>query len=140
MMNLLLNFESYDQTTKDQDVYMPDEKLIHFNLGFLKLNFIGKLRLTQNRDKTQNKPEIKSGIDTPMNTYGIVEEDLYIKFDKPVYIKNIYARLHKADDLFNDKPQENNIVGYRKDKEIISAKLDSNNYNWVMTINLKNII
>jgi hypothetical protein len=42
MMNLLLNFESYDPQTMIKDVYMPEEKIVNFNVGYLKFNFKGK--------------------------------------------------------------------------------------------------
>ncbi len=67
MMNLLLNFESFDQTTVDKDVYMQEEKVVHFNVGYIKLTFIGKLRLTQ-----ENK--LKTGKDQPSKTYGVVDD------------------------------------------------------------------
>lgn len=70
MMNLLLNFESYDQTTKTKDAYMPEEKVVNFNIGFIKINFIGKLRVTMDRGDDLpvdlNKP--------PYRSYGVVED------------------------------------------------------------------
>jgi hypothetical protein len=69
-MNLLLNFESYDQTTAIKDTYMPEEKIVQFNIGFIKLNFKGKLRITADRDDMKpvdvNNP--------PVRSYGVVEE------------------------------------------------------------------
>jgi len=70
VMNLLLNFESYDQTTATKDTYMPEEKIVQFNIGFIKLNFKGKLRITADRD-------IKNHVDVnnpPYRSYGVVEE------------------------------------------------------------------
>ena len=66
MMNLLLNFESFDKTTAERDVYMQEEKVVHFNVGYIKLTFAGKLRLTQEKKST--------GKETPSKTYGVVEE------------------------------------------------------------------
>jgi hypothetical protein len=67
MMNLLLNFESFDKTTEARDVYMQEEKVVHFNVGYIKLTFAGKLRLTQEK-KSKVAKEI------PSKTYGIVED------------------------------------------------------------------
>lgn len=70
VMNLLLNFESYDQTTATKDTYMPEEKIVQFNIGFIKLNFRGKLRITADRDdKTPVDPN-----HPPYRSYGVVEE------------------------------------------------------------------
>jgi len=70
VMNLLLNFESYDQTTATKDTYMPEEKIVQFNIGFIKLSFKGKLRITADRDDM-------SSVDVnnpPVRSYGVVEE------------------------------------------------------------------
>jgi hypothetical protein len=133
MLNLLLNFESYDQTTKDHDIYMPEEKLIHFNVGHLKLNFKGKLRLTMDRNNKQKKTDTKPSIDSPAKTYGVTEEeDLYIKFDKPVYIKSLYIRLHKSEVNIH-KNEKIYVVGYKNNKEVLGTKINSLSYKWVRT-------
>jgi len=70
-MNVLLNFESYDQTTATKDTYMPEEKIIQFsNIGLIKLNFRGKLRITSDRD---NKTPIDVN-NPPNRSYGVVED------------------------------------------------------------------
>lgn len=66
LMNLLLNFESYDPQTMVKDIYMPEEKIVNFNVGYLKFNFKGKLRLTHDRSSSYDNP--------PAKTYGIIEE------------------------------------------------------------------
>lgn len=73
MMNLLLNFESFDQTTAVRDVYMPEEKIVNFNVGYLKMNFKGKLRLTQDRDTTTNIQRTRD-LDNPARSYGVIED------------------------------------------------------------------
>lgn len=132
MMNLLLNFESYDQTTKDHDFYMPEEKVIQFQVGFLKINFRGKLRLTQKKRNEEITSDIKSGLDTPSKTYGVVEEDLTILFDKPVYVKYMYTRQHKSEDQLDDIKSGNNIiVGYINGKERFHQSMVKNSDKWV---------
>jgi len=132
MMNLLLNFESYDQSTKDHDVYMPEEKVIQFQVGFLKMNFRGKLRLTQKKRNEEITSDVKSGIDTPSKTYGVVEEDLTILFDKPVYVKYMYTRQHKSEDPLNDIiVGKNIIVGYINGKERFHQSMVKNTDKWV---------
>ncbi len=131
-MNLLLNFESFDQTTKVRDVYMPEEKIINFNVGYLKLNFKGKLRLTQEKEKVikSNKP-IESG---PSGTYGVIEDrDLFIKFDKPVMIKHFYIRPHFATTETKYKNFEMTAIGYKNERESFVQRmyLIPNNREWV---------
>ena len=73
-LNLLLNFESYDITTKYEDLYMPIEKLISFNVGYLKLNFKGgKLRVTQER--VNGKPLALVKKNSPYGAHGVIEEE-----------------------------------------------------------------
>lgn len=49
-LNLLLNFESYDISTQTEDDYMPEEKVIKFNPGYITLKVKGgKMRITQER-------------------------------------------------------------------------------------------
>jgi hypothetical protein len=130
-MNLLLNFESFDQTTKVRDVYMPEEKIINFNVGYLKLNFKGKLRLTQDKEKIMKSGKIVEG---PSGTYGVIEDrDLYIKFDKPVIVKHFYIRPHFSTIENKYKNYEMTVVGYRNEKEVMQTKmyLMPNNREWV---------
>jgi hypothetical protein len=137
MMNLLLNFESFDIQTATKDVYMPEERVINFNVGFIKINFLGKLRLTQERNKAVSKKAIKN--EPPLATYGIIEDrDLYIKFDKPVVIKQLFMRPHKEpEDKF--KLVELNINGYLHEHPEFSHKfhINYNNREWTK-INLSN--
>jgi hypothetical protein len=80
-MNLFLTFESYDQTTANKDVYMQEEKVIQFNVGYMKLSFKGKLRLTQ--DKKENI--MYNYQDAPDKTYGVVEERGNIFLNRPIH-------------------------------------------------------
>jgi len=125
MMNLLLNFESFDETTKVRDVYMPEEKIINFNVGYLKINFKGKLRLTADRESKKivhKNPNVLDGF--PGNTYGVVEErDLIIKFDKPVIIKHVFVRAHQIDKTGKNNMSQMNFEGYRKDALVYSTKM-----------------
>lgn len=66
MMNLLLNFESFDPQTIIRDTYMPEEKIVNFNVGYMKINFKGKLRLSHEKESSYDNP--------PAKTFGIIEE------------------------------------------------------------------
>jgi hypothetical protein len=121
MMNLLLNFESFDPQTMVKDVYMPEEKIVNFNVGYLKINFKGKLRLSHDKDTSYDNP--------PAKTYGIIEErgiltikslDLYMKFDKPVIIKYLYLRPHKVSNVHRQYTIE--ISGYKNEQMVFSMR------------------
>lgn len=72
-MNLLLNFESYEVTTKYEDILLQEEKIINFNIGKLVLNFIGKVVITQERKDGKPLPYNKNV--SPYSTYGIIKSD-----------------------------------------------------------------
>lgn len=72
-LNLLLNFESYDINTQYQDAFMPEEKVIKFNISELKLRTRGgKMRITQERVNGQPKKINKNVV--PYGAYSIIEE------------------------------------------------------------------
>ena len=100
-------------------------------MGYLKLNFKGKLRLTMDRENKDRKINIKSAMEAPINTFGVIEdEDLYIKFDKPVYIKSLYLRLHKSE-VNEYKDEKMFIIGYKNNMEVFGSKISSHSYKWV---------
>lgn len=115
-MNLLLNFESFDQTTAQRDVYMPEEKVINFNVGFIKLNFLGKLRLTAERSQTKNVYTNQIVNDYPSKTFGVTEErDLLIKSDKPLIVKHLFIRPHFDEKNIHEHRQNIWVQAFRKD-------------------------
>lgn len=73
-LNLLLNFESYNETTKTKDSYLPEEKIIKFNPGVLifKLNG-GKIRITQERINGNPVKYNKNAI--PSGAYAVIEDE-----------------------------------------------------------------
>lgn len=72
-MNLLMNFESYEIATQIEDVYMTEEKIVKFNIGHLKINFTGKLRITQPRTNGKADPVERAKI--PNGAYSFAESD-----------------------------------------------------------------
>lgn len=70
-MNLLFNFESYEVVTKSEDIYLAEEKVVSFNVGKIKMNFRGKLRITQERK--DGKPIPYNKAKSPYSTYGVIE-------------------------------------------------------------------
>ncbi len=136
MMSLLLNFESYDQTTKVRDIYMPAERLLNFSVGSLRLNFIGKLRLTSDRENLNSPHIITPKQDGPNQTYGVVEDtNLVITFDKPVVLHYMYIRPH-----YTPKESERNrsllfemeLKGYSNEKMVfkMTKPVSYNNKAW----------
>lgn len=142
MMNLLMNFESFDQTTRERDIYMPQERTINFAVGSIKINFIGKLRLTSDRtNKVDSKKIITPKKDGPNQTFGVIEDkDLIIKFDKPVLIHYIYVRPHQQANLKEEnkyKLFDLEITGFSKDKMVFrtTSSLIYQNDQWVLAFN-----
>lgn len=90
LMNLLLTFESYDEATRLNDIYMPEEKVVNFKTGYIKLSFLGKLRLRNLNEKNPNdKKEIE-----PQLTFGVIEgKELIIKSHQPFTFNYVYIRL-----------------------------------------------
>lgn len=128
-MNLLLTFESYDEATRKGDIYMPEEKVIKFKVGFFKLSFIGKLRL---RNLNEKNPNDKKALE-PQLTFGIIEsKELIIKSDKPMTFNYVYIRPQKGIKL-NKKIT---IVGYSNDdKEVYRvSETIANGRKWTKVI------
>jgi hypothetical protein len=119
-MNLLLTFESYDNQVIHKDMYMPEEKIINYKVGYLKLRFQGTLRITINRDK--NKPVVMQ-VDEPNQAYGVVEKnDLTFKIDKPVTVKYFFIRPNKEFHKNKSGSAELEIKGYYNDVIIFDIK------------------
>ena len=124
LMNLLMTFESYDTQVKNKDMYMPEEKVINFNVGFLKLQFQGTLRITMDRNDTKaTKKE-----DGPSLAYSVVDNtDLVFKVDKPFILKYFYIRpnveYHKNSSL---KAVQFSVIGMKNGVKIFEAKKIAN--------------
>jgi len=135
MMNLLMTFESYDEQVVNKDMYMPEEKVINFNVGFLKLQFKGVFRITMDRmDKTKTKKQpMKEG--EPNLAYGVVEKkDLYFRIDKPILLKHFFIRPNQ--EYHRDsktKGIEINVIGLRNDVKVFENKkiLNRDSRDWV---------
>lgn len=78
-MSLLLTFESYDPKSIKGDFYIQEEKVVKFNIGYLKLNFGGKLRISFAKDEKGNKLPTISGGNPSNGSFGIVESEGKIK-------------------------------------------------------------
>ncbi len=123
MMNLLMTFESYDNQVVKKDMIMPEEKLINFNVGYLKLQFKGVLRITIDRDNLHAKNE-----DGPNLAYGIVEKhDLLFKIDKPVIAKSFYIRPNvKAHKSSTVRAIEFGVMGLKGDMRVWESRKITN--------------
>lgn len=118
-LRLLLTFESYDQLTKEKDIYMPEELNTEYEKGNIHLKFKGKLRLTQKNqiknkesDTMDNKKEI-----LPDGPYGIIEgEQVIVEFDNPSYVKSLYI---KKNIDFKSQTKDFTLVGFKDGNNII---------------------
>ena len=134
MMNLLLTFESYDEQVTNKDMFMPEEKLINFNIGYLKLKFKGLLRITMDRGV---KIPLKEG--EPKLSYGVVEkQNLFLSIDKPVMVKHLFIRANG--NSFKDtssKAIEITITGMKNDVKIWESRkiMNKEGREWVIYLN-----
>ena len=118
-LRLLLTFESYDQLTKEKDIYMPEELNTEYEKGNIHLKFKGKLRLTQKNqiknkesDTMDNKKEI-----LPDGPYGIIEgEQVIVEFDNPSYVKSLYIKKNMD---FKSQTKDFTLVGFKDGNNII---------------------
>ena len=118
-LRLLLTFESYDQLTKEKDIYMPEELNTEYEKGNIHLKFKGKLRLTQKNqiknkesDTMDNKKEL-----LPDGPYGIIEgEQVIVEFDNPSYVKSLYIKKNMD---FKSQTKDFTLVGFKDGNNII---------------------
>ncbi len=118
-LRLLLTFESYDQLTKEKDIYMPEELNTEYEKGNIHLKFKGKLRLTQ---KNQIKNKESDTMDNnkeilPDGPYGIIEgEQVIVEFDNPSYVKSLYIKKNMD---FKSQTKDFTLVGFKDGNNII---------------------
>jgi hypothetical protein len=94
LISLYLTFESYDEITKNGDIYAPETMDSTYNLGRITLIILGKLRLSQKNSKIFENPTPKNLKDEgPKGTYAFVEsKDVIIKFSCKTIISSVYIK------------------------------------------------
>ena len=130
-MSLLLSFESYDEKTRDGDIYAPEVIDTPFELGRITLTIYGKLRLTQ-KDSKIFEQSIISKEDLPKNTYAYAEsKKVIIKFNLKSSVTSLYVKKNK----YNQNNKTFFLYGYKNDNKYIITKVQNVPSNHWIKIN-----
>jgi hypothetical protein len=129
-MSLYLTFESYDEITKNGDVYAPESIDTPYDVGRLTLTIMGKLRLSQKNAKQFENPTPKSPKDEgPKGTYAYVEsKEVIIKFNSKSSISFVYIKKN----IHNKDNKTFFLYGYKNGHKHIISKIQNvpSNY-WI---------
>ena len=121
VMSLLLSFESYDEKTKNGDIYAPEVIDTPFEMGSITLTVSGKLRLTQKNSKNFEIP-IVSKEERPRKTYAFVEsKQVLIKFNLKSTVMSLYIKKNK----YNQNNKSFYLYGYKNDKRYLITKVQN---------------
>ena len=130
-MSLLLSFESYDEKTRDGDIYAPEVIDTPFELGRITLTIYGKLRLTQ-KDSKIFEQSIISKEDLPKNTYAYAEsKKVIIKFNLKSSVTSLYVKKNK----YNQNNKTFFLYGYKNDIRYVITKVQNVPSNHWIKIN-----
>ena len=120
-MSLLLSFESYDEKTRDRDIYAPETIDTPFELGRITLTIYGKLRLSQKDSKIFEQP-IVTKEDLPKNTYAYAEsKKVIIKFNLKSSVTSLYIKKNN----YNQSNKTFFLYGYKNDNRHIITKVQN---------------
>ena len=83
VMSLQLTFESFDEMTKNGDIYSPETIDTPYDIGRITLTIVGRLRLSQkNSEQFEIPGEIRMKMERPKGTYAFVEsKEVFVKFN-----------------------------------------------------------
>ena len=118
LISLYLTFETYDEITKNKDIYAPEIMDSLYDLGRFTITILGKLRLSQKNSKFYENPTPRAPKDEgPKGTYAFVEsKEVIFKFSSKstissVHIKrNNYNKDNKAFYLYGFKDGHKHII------------------------------
>ena len=121
VLSLLLNFESYDEKTRLNDIYAPETIDTPYDVGRVTLSIIGKLRLTQKNSKLFEQSIIDKE-ERPKGTYAVVEsKEVVINFKEEGSIYSLYIKK-------NDYNRDNKmfiLYGYKNDNKYVLSKMQN---------------
>jgi hypothetical protein len=121
VMTLLLSFESYDEKTKQGDIYAPETIDTPFDIGRVTLTIFGKLRLSQ-KDCEKYHSKIISKQERPQKTYAYVEsKEVIIKFNVKSTINSLYIKKNK----YNQNNKTFYLYGYKNGNKYLITKIQN---------------
>ena len=123
MVSLYLTFESYDEKTKDNDIYAPETIDNEYESGRLTLTISGKLRLSQkNAEKYESKLLVNLREEGPKKTYAYVEsKEVIFKFSSKSSINYLYIKKNR----YNLKNKNFYLYGYANGHRHIISKVEN---------------
>ena len=123
MVSLYLTFESYDEKTKDNDIYAPETIDNQYETGRLTLTISGKLRLSQkNAEKYESKLVVNLREEGPKKTYAYVEsKEVIFKFSSKSSINYLYIKKNR----YNLKNKNFYLYGYINGHRHIISKVEN---------------
>ena len=123
MVSLYLTFESYDEKTKDNDIYAPETIDNQYETGRLTLTISGKLRLSQkNAEKYESKLVVNLREEGPKKTYAYVEsKEVIFKFSSKSSINYLYIKKNR----YNLKNKNFYLYGYVNGHRYIISKVEN---------------
>ena len=123
VMSLQLTFESFDEITKNGDIYSPETIDTPYDLGRITLTIIGKLRLSQKNVKQFEYPgEIIMKEERPRGTYAFVEsKEVLVKFNSKSTFVSVYIKKNSLNK--DNKPFF--LYGYKNGKKKLITKIQN---------------
>ena len=123
VMSLQVTFESFDEMTKNGDIYSPETIDTPFEIGRITLTIVGKLRLSQKNTKQFEIPgEIRMKEDRPRGTYAFVEsKEVFVKFNS----KSTFVSLYIKKNSFNKDNKPFFLYGYKNGKKNLITKVQN---------------
>ena len=122
-LSLQLTFESFDEMTKNGDIYSPETIDTPFDIGRITLTIVGKLRLSQKNSKIFENPEYLSvKEDRPRGTYAFVEsKEVFVKFNSKSTFVSVYIKKNN----FNKDNKPFFLYGYKNGKKKLITKVQN---------------
>ena len=132
-MSLYLTFESYDEKTKEGDIYAPETIDTPYDVGRMTLNVYGKLRLSQkNIEKFENPTPKSLKEEGPKGTYAFVEsKEAFINFNSKSSIVSLYIKKNN----YNKNNKTFYLYGYKDGNKHIITKVQNVPSNQWIKIN-----
>lgn len=123
VMSLQLTFESFDEMTKNGDIYSPETIDTPYDIGRITLTIVGKLRLSQkNAEQFEIPGEIRMKEDRPRGTYAFVEsKEVFVKFNS----KSTFVSLYIKKNSFNKDNKPFFLYGYKNGKKKLITKVQN---------------
>jgi hypothetical protein len=123
VMSLQLTFESFDEMTKNGDIYSPETIDTPYDIGRITLTIVGRLRLSQkNSEQFEIPGEIRMKMERPKGTYAFVEsKEVFVKFNSKSTFVSVYIKKNS----YNKDNKPFLLYGYKNGKRKLITKVQN---------------